>query len=1273
MSRQATDNLYIELDYFTPEEYYTYEAVAASAVTSTTSLSCNGGKLLITEAAVSANFTPTLIVEVTKNSFAILDTISTVSVIPSVNRSIDIALDTIGSLNAMNDRIVGISSALSSTASISTISGFSKSATSSLSTVSSLSADALNLQFAAASLSSTANFSIKTFVSGEKPWLFKTAIVTSISTAQKKFGAASARGTGSAGEIQYYASDDINADGFAIEFWIYPTATLTSKNLFVYAAGSDVVSINTNASGDIRTTIRGIGTLTATGITLSNNSWQHIAVAVNTGTDKVAIWKDGTRVAYVDSNNSFSFLAGAKTGYIYTGDRYIDEVHVRSGSGTYLTTIGRNPDSTTITVPSAEFAADESTMLLAHYNTNFDSDSNLTKPGAAALTTSATLSAEAATLPTQGASSLTCSSSLALTITRLLSFNSNVTATATLTSTVERIQSAALTVDSNFALTSIVGNIKQFAIDCDALFTPSISAEAQLAGVALLESTASVSISAVKTVDALATLTSTASIESIATTTTGFASTLTTTATLNADNIRIRLIDSSLSSSLALSAAVDKIKLADSTVSSAFTQTVSVDKILSTSITTASAFTQTASVERLRSGVAAFSATATFSATVERIQSADSTLSSVATQTTVAVKTIEALSAISAATAINAVAVKTVDAQPQLESIATQLTAVVKNATGTITLESTASLTALTGVIKPFIGANSPLGIRGFTENALDDGGYLKYTGATSGVANTAVFSWWMARPVGMIFDGQPNRNNPLTPPLMNASTLRVEGGLLSFNSGGGGFSSDGGSVAWNIGSEIQNTNVYHHYLLVIDLTKSTNNEKYRLYLDDVFVGIHSVQFRSGAELFPASGPYNLPLEVDTQYNLMMNTGFDGTTIRADEFCDGFGNPHSSLHQFYWDWGNTYPIDDAEYRSKFYQDGWRDLGLTGTATGLAQPKHYIRLNDYVDIADTGTEQTSGTWRELTFFEDVIDNSYDRWLGNTYIPSIEDNSDALLGNNILGRFYLSAEPQVALVFVANLSAQFAVNITAIKQVAAAAAVSAEFTTSITINAFTGILADFSSQATLTAGVVRIHPGSAALACTAALTAITGYERQFASLEMSAATLTCEVTAILAVQFAAALTSTSALTTSITVLTGIGSTMETAVTLTADVTVKPPIRATADLTVISTLSAVIGSIEQFAVLQMSAAVISVTAIRVRTTAIAVNSSFSQNTNINKIVGFSINLSAFNTVLTLGDVINLDPYYQITVPQETRKEPVTAENRIYLIDAESRILTV
>jgi hypothetical protein len=51
MSRQATDQLYIELDYYYPEEYYVYQAEAAAAVIATATVSCDAG--LIKSSAVS--------------------------------------------------------------------------------------------------------------------------------------------------------------------------------------------------------------------------------------------------------------------------------------------------------------------------------------------------------------------------------------------------------------------------------------------------------------------------------------------------------------------------------------------------------------------------------------------------------------------------------------------------------------------------------------------------------------------------------------------------------------------------------------------------------------------------------------------------------------------------------------------------------------------------------------------------------------------------------------------------------------------------------------------------------------------------------------------------------------------------------------------------------------------------------------------------------------------------------------------------------------------
>ena len=84
MSRQATDNLYIDLEYFTPEEYYTYEAVAESALSSTATISCDasviaGGEIL--EGSGNLAMESTVAVTVTKFAGAS----STMTVVSSVN------------------------------------------------------------------------------------------------------------------------------------------------------------------------------------------------------------------------------------------------------------------------------------------------------------------------------------------------------------------------------------------------------------------------------------------------------------------------------------------------------------------------------------------------------------------------------------------------------------------------------------------------------------------------------------------------------------------------------------------------------------------------------------------------------------------------------------------------------------------------------------------------------------------------------------------------------------------------------------------------------------------------------------------------------------------------------------------------------------------------------------------------------------------------------------------------------------------------------------
>jgi hypothetical protein len=140
-----------------------------------------------------------------------------------------------------------------------------------------------------------------------------------------------------------------------------------------------------------------------------------------------------------------------------------------------------------------------------------------------------------------------------------------------------------------------------------------------------------------------------------------------------------------------------------------------------------------------------------------------------------------------------------------------------------------------------------------------------------------------------------------------------------------------------------------------------------------------------------------------------------------------------------------------------------------------------------------------------------------------------------------------------------------------------------------------------------------------------------------------------------------------TDSITLMVSLG-------TLTADVTVIPPIRITADLVAETALTAIIGSIDQFAVLVVSFGTMTIEPVK-RTGAVGeLTATAEVVTTANKFFGVSnLVLTAFNTQLTLGDVINLDPALTYQIPQETREYPILPENRLYEIESESRLLII
>jgi len=124
---------------------------------------------------------------------------------------------------------------------------------------------------------------------------------------------------------------------------------------------------------------------------------------------------------------------------------------------------------------------------------------------------------------------------------------------------------------------------------------------------------------------------------------------------------------------------------------------------------------------------------------------------------------------------------------------------------------------------------------------------------------------------------------------------------------------------------------------------------------------------------------------------------------------------------------------------------------------------------------------------------------------------------------------------------------------------------------------------------------------------------------------------------------------------------------------EATLIPPIRTGADLTVSATVTVTIGTIEQFASLVQSSGTVTATASVTRTTGSDLDSEFTESITGQRVRFGSISISALHATVIAGDVINLDPFLTLTIPQETGVLRVKAESRGLIIQQETRSLII
>ncbi len=106
MSRQATDDLYIELGYFTPEEYYVYVAEAESEISASAELTVTIGVIKEFDCDFGALFTPNIDATGFKNHTASLDSEFTVIVSSVAIRDSSATLENIINLSAQGDKFI---------------------------------------------------------------------------------------------------------------------------------------------------------------------------------------------------------------------------------------------------------------------------------------------------------------------------------------------------------------------------------------------------------------------------------------------------------------------------------------------------------------------------------------------------------------------------------------------------------------------------------------------------------------------------------------------------------------------------------------------------------------------------------------------------------------------------------------------------------------------------------------------------------------------------------------------------------------------------------------------------------------------------------------------------------------------------------------------------------------------------------------------------------------------------------------------------------------
>ena len=463
MTRETTDQLYIELDYFTPEEYYVYIGEAQSQATSSFSVSATVGVIKQAQSQLTVNSSVSATISHIEGAdlFAFTEAQLAIQISLIKNTEItaastfSIAIDFVRQRDTGSEQDAVISAIIaglrSRTVTLETQAAFS------------LAAEATRIKGTSATLTSTftqtttpLRIKQNTTAGNGRTASQKTVTRTGntvLSSAQSQFGGHSALfdGNGDRLDIASTADFGFGTGNITIEFWARPISLGSANTVVDFRTSGSSTRLGFSYVSSRMSVRIGSTEILSHGSNSPTNTWQHIAYTRQSNTHRLFI--NGQLTDTATNTSDFGSAEQLRIGERYDGTfdyhGYIDDLRIIKGTALY---------TANFTAPTSQLTDVSGTVLLLNMNVVTDTTNfvdTFTQPQITGLTYAS-------------------SAQVSPIINQIKGYSANVSATSNISANQIRIRDGAS--DNEVAFSLAADNTKLIQYSSDLLSQSTVSA-----------------------------------------------------------------------------------------------------------------------------------------------------------------------------------------------------------------------------------------------------------------------------------------------------------------------------------------------------------------------------------------------------------------------------------------------------------------------------------------------------------------------------------------------------------------------------------------------------------------------------------------------------------------------------------------------------------------------------------------------------------------------------------------------------------------------------